>query len=299
MPMMSTVSLTLTTPRSIRPVTTVPRPVIEKTSSIGIRNGLSMSRTGSGMLSSTASMSSSDLLAPLRVALERLERRDADDRDVVARELVLGEQLADLELDELEDLLVVDHVGLVQRDDDVGHADLAGQQHVLLGLRHRAVGRRDHQDRAVHLRGTGDHVLDVVGVTRAVDVRVVPLLGLVLDVRDRDRDAALALLRRLVDLVERREGVEVRVLVVQHLGDRRGQRRLAVVDVTDGADVDVRLGPLELGLRHWCPPSLRSSAVWSVRVRVRGWSDCWRAARVYSPRALAMISLATFAGTSA
>ena len=36
-------------PRSIRPVPTVPRPLIEKTSSIGIRNGLSISRTGSGM----------------------------------------------------------------------------------------------------------------------------------------------------------------------------------------------------------------------------------------------------------
>ena len=30
-------------------VTTVPRPEIENTSSIGIRNGLSMARTGSGM----------------------------------------------------------------------------------------------------------------------------------------------------------------------------------------------------------------------------------------------------------
>jgi len=63
-------------------------------------------------------------------------------------------------------------------------------------------------------------------VTRAVDVRVVTRLRLVLDVRDRDRDATLALLRRLVDLVERREGVEVRVLVVQDLGDGSGQRRL-------------------------------------------------------------------------
>ena len=207
-----------------------------------------------GSTSSTASISSMSLLAPLGVALERLERRDADDREVVAGELVLREQLADLELDELEDLLVVDHVGLVQRDDDVGDADLAGQEHVLLGLRHRAVGRGDHQDRAVHLGRTGDHVLDVVGVTGAVDVRVVARLGLVLDVRDRDRDAALALLGRLVDLVERRERVQVRVLVVQHLGDRRGQRRLAVVDVTDGADVDVRLSPLELRLRHWGPP---------------------------------------------
>ena len=125
---------------------------------------------------------------------------------------------------------------------------------MLLGLRHRAVGGGDHEDRAVHLGRTGDHVLDVVGVTGAVDVRVVTRLGLVLDVRDRDRDTALTLLGSLVDLVERRERVQVRVLVVQHLGDRRGQRRLAVVDVTDGADVDVRLGPLELRLRHWGPP---------------------------------------------
>ena len=90
------------------------------------------------------------------------------------------EQLAHLELDELEDLLVVDHVGLVEGDNDRGHADLAGQEHVLLGLRHRTVGGGDDEDRAVHLRRAGDHVLDVVGVTGAVDVRVVTRLGLVL-----------------------------------------------------------------------------------------------------------------------
>jgi len=54
MPMMSTVSLTLSTPRSMRPVTTVPRPVIVKTSSTGMRNGLSVSRSGCGIDSSTA-----------------------------------------------------------------------------------------------------------------------------------------------------------------------------------------------------------------------------------------------------
>src|SRR5450759_383171 len=195
-----------------------------------------------------------DGAGPLGVALERLERRAADHRKVVARELIVREQLANLELDQLEDLLVIDHVGLVEEDHDVGHANLTGQQHVLLGLRHRAVGRRDHQDGAVHLRRAGDHVLDVVGVAGAVDVGVVPIVGLVLHVRDGDRDSPGLLLRRLVDLVERREGVELGVRVVQNLGDGRGQRGLAVVDVTDGADVDVRLGPLELRLRHLCPP---------------------------------------------
>ena len=49
MPTISTSSPTLTTPRSTRPVTTVPRPEIENTSSIGIRNGRSTARSGCGM----------------------------------------------------------------------------------------------------------------------------------------------------------------------------------------------------------------------------------------------------------
>jgi hypothetical protein len=52
-----------------------------------------------------------------------------------------------------EELLVVDHVGLVEEHDDVRHAHLTGEQDVLARLRHRAVGRRDHEDRAVHLGG--------------------------------------------------------------------------------------------------------------------------------------------------
>ena len=210
---------------------------------------MSVSRTGSGIDSSTAVHQFLDGLDPLRVALEGLERRHLDDRGVLV-ELLGGQQLADLQLDELEELLVVDHVGLVQRDQDVGHADLTGQQHVLAGLRHRAVGRRDHQDRTVHLGGAGDHVLDVVGVAGGVDVRVVTLLGLVLHVGDVDRDTALLLFRSLVDVVEGRDLVQVGELVVQNLGDSRGQRGLAVVNVTDGPDVDVRLRPLELRLRH-------------------------------------------------
>ena len=136
-----------------------------------------------------------------------------------------------------------------------GHLDLAGEQDVLAGLGHRPVGRGDDEDRAVHLGGAGDHVLDVVGVARAVDVGVVARVGLVLDVGDRDRDPPLPLLGRVVDRVE---GAVLRLaLQGQVLGDRRGQARLAVVDVADRADVDVRLGALELLLGHVTvsPPS--------------------------------------------
>ena len=38
---------------------------------------------------------------------------------------------------------------------------------------------------AIHLRRARDHVLDVVGVARAIDVGIVPLGRLILDVRRR------------------------------------------------------------------------------------------------------------------
>ena len=193
------------------------------------------------------------LLADLRrLVLERGERRAGDDRNVVAVEVALGKLLADFELDQLEQLGIVDLVDLVQEHDHGRHADLRGEQDVLLGLRHRAVGGRHDQDRAVHLRGAGDHVLHIIGVARAIDVRIVARGGLILDVRGRDGDAALALFGRLVDVgdsstVRRAAGLG------EHLGDRRRQRRLAMVDVTDGADVAVRLVPLEFSLRHFTP----------------------------------------------
>jgi hypothetical protein len=183
------------------------------------------------------------------------ERRTLDDRNVVAREFVLRQQFAHFHLDELEQLRIVDHVALVQEHDERRNADLTGEQNVLAGLRHRAVGSRHDQDRAVHLSGAGDHVLHIVGVARAVDVGVVAVRGLILDVSGRDGDAARLLFRRLVDLVV---GGESRAAGFrQHLGDRCGQRGLAVVDVTDRADVAMRLGALEFSFSHG---SLRSDS---------------------------------------
>ncbi len=235
----------------MRPVTTVPRPEIEKMSSIGIRNVLVDRPLRHRDVGVQRVHQLADLGAPLavhRAALQSLQRRAPDDRNVVAREVVGGQQLAQLQLHQVQQLRIVHHVALVHEHHDVGHAHLTGQQDVLARLRHRTVGRRHHQDRAVHLRRAGDHVLHVVGVARAVHVRVVAVLALVLHVGGRDRDAALPLLRSLVDLVEGHEARQT--LRRQDPRDRRRQRRLAVIDVTDRADVDVRLRTLELFLAH-------------------------------------------------
>ncbi len=195
-----------------------------------------------------------DLPAPLAVtlraaALERLHRGTRGHRDLVAGELVLAEQVADFDLDQFEQFRVVQHVDLVEEDNDAGHVHLAGEQDVLAGLRHGAVRGGDHQDGAVHLRRAGNHVLDVVGVPRAVHVRVVALLGLVLGVEDLDGKTAFLFLGSRVDILVlqrlRQAGLRQRVR------DGRRQRRLPMVHVADGADVHVRLGSLKFCLAHF------------------------------------------------
>ena len=62
---------------------------------------------------------------------------------------------------------------LVDKDNDLLDANLLSQQQMLASLRHRAIGGRNDNDGAVHLRGSRDHVLDVIRVPGAVDVRIV------------------------------------------------------------------------------------------------------------------------------
>ena len=133
----------------------------------------------------------------------------------------LREQFAHFQLDQFQQLFVVHHVDFVQEDDHGRHFHLAGQQDVLARLGHGAIGGADHQDGSVHLGGSGDHVLDVVGMAGAVHVGVVAFLGLVLYVGDGDGDAALALFGRFVNLVE--GDVIGHLAVGQHFGDGRRQ----------------------------------------------------------------------------
>jgi hypothetical protein len=66
---------------------------------------------GSGMKLSTASSNfAMHLAASIGWVVQRGQRRTADDRGVVAGEVVLAEQLAHLELDQVEQLFVVDQV---------------------------------------------------------------------------------------------------------------------------------------------------------------------------------------------
>ena len=135
-------------------------------------------------------------------ALQGFQGRALDDGDLVSRELIGGEELAQFQLDELDQFGVVDHVDLVEIDDHGRHADLTGEEDVLAGLGHGSVVRADDEDGPVHLCGTRDHVLNIVGVARAVYVGIVAFVRLVLDVGRRNRDAPFFFLGGLIYLIE-------------------------------------------------------------------------------------------------
>src|SRR5262245_21950223 len=91
-------------------------------------------------------------------------------------------------------------------------------------------------------------------MTRTIDVGIVALVGRVLHVTGRDRQnlrgvAAPLAFRCLGDLVV---GDEIRrpPPIGRYLCHGSGQRRLAMVDVTDGPDVAMRLGAFEFLLGH-------------------------------------------------
>ena len=179
----------------------------------------------------------------------------ADNGSVVAIVVVLGKEVADFHLDELEHFGVVNEVALVKEDGNLRNADLTGEKNVLAGLGHGAVNGGNDEDSAIHLSSAGDHVLDVVGVAGAVNVSIVAVLGGVLDVRRSDRQNLGSVttaggLGSLGDLVvldfvaEALEGLDV--------GDSGRKSGFTVVDVADRADVHVRLAAaLECFLSHF------------------------------------------------
>src|SRR5262249_58893546 len=101
----------------------------------------------------------------------------------------------------------------------------------------------------------------------AVDVRVVPRGRLVRHVRRRDREDLAGAVRLAADgdlLVRRRRAAEAVGLAG---ADGGGEGGLAVVDVSDGADVDVRLGARKDFFGHDGSPKKKGSSASPGRQR--------------------------------
>src|SRR5881227_1447916 len=108
----------------------------------------------------------------------------------------------------------------------------------------------------------------------AVYVRVVPVGRLIFHVRGGNGDAALPLFRRVVNRVKGAE-LDLGIVLAQYLGNGRSEGGFAVVNVTNGAHVHVRLGAVKFFLCH-CVSSKHAWSASSSRLSNTGKSfETW------------------------
>ena len=176
------------------------------------------------------------------------QSRTADDGSVVSGESVLIEKFANFHFNEFEKFFVVDLVAFVKEHEDVRNTNLTSKKDVLTSLRHRAVGSSNNEDCAVHLCSTGDHVFDIVGVAGAVNVCIVTLRSFILNVCGVDRDTSCFFFRSFIDFVILHRLSFALGCAVHR--DCSGKSGFAVVDVTDGTNVNVRLCSFKLCFCH-------------------------------------------------
>ena len=87
-------------------------------------------------------------------------------------------------------------------------------------------------------------------MARAVNVCIVPVLGLILYVCGRDGDSTLSLFGSLVDHIECNSLAGAKPYV-QGLGDSSGQSGLTMVNVADGTNVTMGLSSFKFSFSHY------------------------------------------------
>ena len=184
-----------------------------------------------------------------RCFFKRFERGTFDDRNIVAGEFVRRKQISYFHFNEFQKFGIVKLIAFVQEHNDVRNAYLTSEQDVLTSLGHRTVGCRNNEDRAVHLSSARNHVLNVVGVSRAVNVCIVTAGRFVFYVRGVNCNSACFLFGCFIDFVVTH--LLSLTFACHNHGDSSGQSGFTVVNVTDGTDVNVGLGSVEFCLCHF------------------------------------------------
>ena len=189
-----------------------------------------------------------DALCLLRVVWMRhsLECRSLDDR-TVRIETVLLEKFLNLYLYQLNQLWV-SQVHLVKEYNQFWNTNLSCKKDVLscLWLWTRVCSNQD--DCTVHLSGTGDHVLYIVGMARAVYVSVVSLVCLILDMSCVDGDTSSLLFWCIVDIIIVHYLSAVLLCTVHR--NCCGKSCLTMVYVSDCTNVNVWFGPFKFLFCH-------------------------------------------------
>ena len=172
-----------------------------------------------------------------------------DNGDVIAREVVGGQQISDIHFYEFKKFFVVNEVGLVHKYNDIRNAYLTSKKDVFTSLRHRTIGRSTNKDSTVHLSSTSDHVFNIVSVARAVNVCIVTSIRLIFNVSGINCNTTCSFFGCFIDFI------------ISHLlcttasshnhRDSCGQSRFTVVNVANRTNVNVGFASVKFSFSHF------------------------------------------------
>ena len=122
-------------------------------------------------------------------------------------------------------------------------------------LSHNTICSSNYQNSAIHLSCTGNHVLNIVSMSWAVNVCIVSGICLVLYVSSRNCDSTLSLFWSLIN-VFKCHSLTSSLSLMQGLGNSSGQCGLTMVNVADGTNVAMRFVSLKFCFCHFKTSSL-------------------------------------------
>lgn len=101
---------------------------------------------------------------------------------------------------------------------------MSGDPSVLKANLHLAIRSSNDNDSTVHRSSTGNHVFNVISMSRTVNVRVMTVIGFIFDMSSRDSDTTGPFFRGLIDRsVVMETGLSFRS---ENLGDSSSQSSL-------------------------------------------------------------------------
>ena len=102
------------------------------------------------------------------------------------------------------------------------------------------VGSWNNENTTIHWTCTSNHVFNEIGVTGTVNMRIVTIFSLILNMWSVDSDTTFLFLWRIVDFGIVLECIQIGIGLVETLWNGSSQSGFAVIDVTNGTNIQVR-----------------------------------------------------------
>ena len=153
---------------------------------------------------------------PLLYAVQSTKCRTTNNWSILLVTILL-KNLVNFHFNEVKHFLIVNHIALVQENNQTRYVYLTSEQYVLTSLWHRTISSSYNQDSTIHLCSTSNHVLYIVSVTRTVYVCIVTFSCFVLNMSRVNGDTTLFLFRSIINLIERLNILRTKALLMKNL----------------------------------------------------------------------------------